>query len=128
MSSLHPVYVVPLAVLACMVALMAGLAVRRAARAATRRRIVEPPNSHFDSPIVRENDALKRWRGVALDTVHEINRSEVERLIARAEAAGVPSLTPIERAFLDQVAVPAAPPAPRDRPRTIVTELHHRPA
>jgi membrane associated rhomboid family serine protease len=45
---------------------------------------------------------LDRWRKVALDTLHPVNREEYERVMARVELAGAASLTPDERAFLDR--------------------------
>ena len=126
MRWLDPIFSALLTFLLVAMAVFAGLAVRRATRRPTRRRI-EAPNSHFDSPIIRENEALRRWRGLAPETVHEINRAEVERLIARAQAAGIASLSPAEIAFLDQVAVPPIEAPSRDRPNSVVSELRHRP-
>ncbi|HBZ69318.1 MAG TPA: hypothetical protein DEP35_06090, partial [Deltaproteobacteria bacterium] len=45
---------------------------------------------------------LDRWRRVPLDTLHPVNREEYERVMAKVELAGVASLTPDERAFLDR--------------------------
>jgi hypothetical protein len=39
---------------------------------------------------------------VPLDTLHPVNREEYERVMAKVELAGVASLTPDERAFLDR--------------------------
>jgi membrane associated rhomboid family serine protease len=47
--------------------------------------------------------AMARWKGINLDGLHEINREEVERLLAKVEAEGSKSLTPAERDFLDRM-------------------------
>lgn len=47
---------------------------------------------------------LKRWGAIPLDSLHPINRHEVERLLAKAKSSGVSSLTPDERATLDRFA------------------------
>ena len=40
------------------------------------------------------------WKRVDLTTVHEVNRDEVVRIIAKIEATGLGSLTSPERVFL----------------------------
>ncbi len=67
-------------------------------------RMVEEPNSHFDSKSIRDRELEARWKAIALDQVHEINRDEVRRLIAKAESLGVDALAPRERTFLDHFA------------------------
>ena len=47
--------------------------------------------------------AMARWKGISLEGMHEINREEVERLLAKVEAEGSKSLTPAERSFLDRM-------------------------
>ncbi len=54
----------------------------------------------------QEMSAAKRWQNIRRDTLHEVNRDEVERLLAKLEQAGVTSLTIDERAFLDRFATP----------------------
>lgn len=109
------------------------VALRRAirARARARRRIVEQPNSHYTSPLVRNGEIRHRWQNIDLDRIHEVNRGEVRRLLSKVEASGVESLREAERVFLDQVAnisgtVTQAPP--RDAGRHIASDLRHRPA
>jgi len=53
-----------------------------------------------------EGDALRRWKAIRVDDLHELNREEVERLLAKAQASGVRSLTPDEKAMLDRFATP----------------------
>ena len=48
--------------------------------------------------------ALDRWRAIPVDRLHELNREEVEQLLAKAEDRGVDSLNREERAFLDRMA------------------------
>jgi len=64
------------------------------------------PASRFRAvatPLPRTSTAdVDRWRRVRLDTLHPVNREEYERVLAKVELAGVVSLTPDERAFLDR--------------------------
>ncbi len=59
------------------------------------------------SPITRISGkpwrAEKRWDDIRLDSLHEINRQEVERIRTKIEAEGVGSLTLAERAFMDRM-------------------------
>jgi len=100
-------------------------------RARARRRIVEQPNSHYTSPLVRNGEIRHRWQNIDLDRIHEVNRGEVSRLLAKVEASGVESLRETERVFLDQVAnisSAATQTAPRDPGRHLASDLRHRPA
>jgi rhomboid family protein len=51
---------------------------------------------------------LQRWRQASRETMHPVNRDEFDRLVTKAEASGVASLTPDERAFLDRMSPPPA--------------------
>lgn len=53
--------------------------------------------------LVGDRMALARWRGISLDSLHELNRGEVVRLIDKAEREGPGSLTSSERDFLDRM-------------------------
>ncbi len=55
--------------------------------------------------LVGDRIALARWKGITLDSMHELNRGEVERLVAKAERSGPSSLTQAERDFLDRMSV-----------------------
>jgi membrane associated rhomboid family serine protease len=46
--------------------------------------------------------AVKRWERINIDQLHPINRSEVERLLAKVKSTGISSLSPDERATLDR--------------------------
>lgn len=88
---------------------LAGAAAFLAARALRRRmrprvRTIEEPNSHYTAPGVRVRETEARWKSIALDRVHEINREEVKRLLAKVDALGVESLGPRDRNFLNHLA------------------------
>ena len=99
-------------------ALVVILTVARAIRAPARgkERLVEKPNSHYTARAVREVEVQHRWNEIVLDRVHEINRAEVVRLLAKARAAGV-SLAPREREFLEQMAEIAGAPKATKGPK-----------
>jgi membrane associated rhomboid family serine protease len=58
------------------------------------------------APAARSSDrtALSRWRTISVAGLHQLNREEVERLLAKAESGGPESLTQAEREFLDRMA------------------------
>ena len=47
--------------------------------------------------------ALARWKGITVESLHELNREEVERLLAKANVDGATSLTASEREFMDRM-------------------------
>jgi membrane associated rhomboid family serine protease len=49
--------------------------------------------------------AAARWKGIVLDSLHELNREEVVRLLAKVESEGAGNLRPSERQFLDRMSV-----------------------
>ena len=67
-----------------------------------------PPSVQLAKTVRRtgEGQSLKRWRAIRLDELHELNREEVNRLLAKAEASGVGSMTLEERAMLDRFSAP----------------------
>lgn len=65
------------------------------------RRVVEKPNSHYSSVIVRNQIDRARWGKVDLEKIHPVNREEVERLLAVADVQGPEALSPRERLFLE---------------------------
>ncbi|MEQ1858108.1 MAG: hypothetical protein ABL963_16765 [Longimicrobiales bacterium] len=79
---------------------------------ATRRRRgdgarrVEAPNSHHSSRGVQERNDRERWGSIDLGGLHPVNRDEVHRLLALADARGVGLLSSKERAFLDNMSRP----------------------
>jgi hypothetical protein len=136
MSPLDPVFLFPLLLVVLVLAGFTAVGIGRVVRARRRasRRVKEQPNSFYTSAGVKHNEAKHRWHNMALDRIHEINREEVVRLIAKVEATSVEALRPNERAFLDRMAElagttpPPAPPEPRDTAKPTPRDLRHRPA
>lgn len=133
MNVLDPVFIFPLALVALVVIGFAAAAIARTVRVRRRaqRRVIEQPNSHYTSQIVREHEAKHRWENMALDRIHEINREEVVRLLAKVEATSVEALRPNERAFLDRMAELAGtvpPPERTEQTKGVTPDLRHRPA
>jgi len=54
----------------------------------------------------RGSESLRRWKSIRLEDLHELNREEVQRLLAKAQESGVQSLTSEERAMLDRFSTP----------------------
>ncbi len=52
----------------------------------------------------QEADVLERWNAIPRDQLHEINREELEALLAKADQAGIRALTNEDRAFLERMA------------------------
>jgi membrane associated rhomboid family serine protease len=46
--------------------------------------------------------AMERWSRIKRDNMHEVNRSELDRILDKISASGIGSLTPGEREFLDR--------------------------
>lgn len=68
------------------------------------KRKVESPNSSFGSVGPRLQGKPDRWRSIRLEDLHELNRAEVEMLLARVQRDGPSALSSEERAFLDRMA------------------------
>ena len=133
MSAFNPDTSFAFIVVVVAVATFVTITLRRAIRARNRarRRIVEQPNSHYTSPLVRNGETRHRWQNIDLNRIHEVNRGEVSRLLSKVEASGVESLREAERVFLDQVANISGskpPAAPRDTGPHLASDLRHRPA
>ena len=75
----------------------------RKARKAQKQRRVEAPNSQYKSPYVLDLEAKDRWESLDLSLLHEVNREEMELVLAKLRATNVRALTPRERAFLDRM-------------------------
>jgi hypothetical protein len=69
-----------------------------------RYRVREEPNSHYAAPGVLKIERHERWEAILQKKIHEVNRSEVERLLVKVRALGPDKLTPSEKAFLDRMA------------------------
>lgn len=86
------------------VALVGVVILWRKARKASRKRRVEAPNSTYKSQYVEDLEAKERWLSMDLGRLHEVNREEVEKLLAKVRATSVRALTTNERAFLERMA------------------------
>jgi hypothetical protein len=62
------------------------------------------PNGGGGSGFVGERVALARWKGISVDSLHELNREEVKRLLDKVKSSGAASLSQAERQFLDRMA------------------------
>ena len=60
----------------------------------------EKPSRGF----VADRNAVARWKGISVESLHELNRDEVVRLMSKVQDAGPSSLTDAEREFLDRMA------------------------
>lgn len=69
-----------------------------------KKRRVEAPNSTYKSRYVEDLESFERWQKMDLSRLHEINRDEVEKLLAKARGASARALTSQERAFLERMA------------------------
>ena len=54
-----------------------------------------------------DRSAVQRWETIDVDSLHELNRSEVVQLLGKARAGGVRALTLEERRFMDRMAASA---------------------
>lgn len=72
-------------------------------RRRTPRRVEAPNSQHRPAPGSGDWEARKAWETIVLEDLHELNRGEVEKLLAKVHDSGVRSLTPDERAFLDRM-------------------------
>jgi membrane associated rhomboid family serine protease len=86
------------------------MALGRWSGAAQFRRRAEARPGAAPSPapagFQRDSASLSRWSRIPRDQLHEVNRTEIERLLEKAHAKGVGSLTPTERETLDRFAPP----------------------
>lgn len=66
------------------------------------------PKTHLEKVARRrsDGDSLRRWKSIRFENLHELNREEVERLLEKAQRAGVGTLTAEERAMLDRFVTP----------------------
>jgi hypothetical protein len=88
----------------CLGVLVATLILYRRVGRARAERSVEAPNSTYESRYVRELKSWERWERMDLSRLHEINRAEVERLLAKVRRTSVRALTSQERDFLERMA------------------------
>jgi membrane associated rhomboid family serine protease len=55
----------------------------------------------LSGPPPRGSD-VERWAKINRDALHEVNRTEYDRILSKISTSGVDALTPEERAFLDR--------------------------
>ncbi len=67
------------------------------------RREFQRKIQHTASTDGSERDARKRWASIDLASMHDLNRNEVEELLARVDRQGMNALTLAERQFLDRM-------------------------
>ena len=63
-----------------------------------RRKVQHTPSMQGSEP-----DARKRWASIDLSSMHDLNRNEVEELLARVDRQGMRALSLEERQFLDRM-------------------------
>jgi membrane associated rhomboid family serine protease len=68
-----------------------------------RDRLVRTQGSQIliSTPAPSTSD-LRRWKSIDPTKLHEVNRTELERILTKLNAAGLQSLTETERQFLDR--------------------------
>jgi membrane associated rhomboid family serine protease len=54
------------------------------------------------TPTRGDTNSLARWNAIEAESLHEVNRSELERIRTKIRDLGVASLTPADREFLDR--------------------------
>jgi flagellar biosynthesis/type III secretory pathway M-ring protein FliF/YscJ len=99
----------------------------RKARKAQKKRRVEAPNSEYKSRYVLDLESRDRWERLDLSRLHEVNREEVEKVLAKLKATSARALTNQERAFLDNM-VEAERRARRTEHRTSLAGRHGTPS
>jgi membrane associated rhomboid family serine protease len=55
----------------------------------------------ISAPVIHSGN-LERWRSIPRENLHEVNRAEYDRIIAKLSAQGVGSLTDTEKGFLER--------------------------
>lgn len=102
-------------------AVCAALVLRQRAQRRTRPRVVEAPNSHYQSRGVQNLMDRERWEGIRIARLHEVNADEVHALLARIRENGVRGLSPSDRAFLDRMVTAVGTDGPDRPPRSEVS-------
>ena len=81
----------------------AGFLRLRDRRLGKHRRDFQRKVDHSPSMGISDGDARRRWGAIDLDSIHDLNRNEVEELLARVDRQGMGALSPDERQFLDRM-------------------------
>ncbi len=74
---------------------------RGSARREFKKKLSTAPGGR--SGIKPDRTAVKRWESIDVESLHELNREEVEHLLARARSEGPGALTSEERQFLERM-------------------------
>ena len=69
-----------------------------------RREAAAAAQPASEAVVPTDQEARHRWESLDTSRLHELNREEVEKLLAKVRGTGVKSLTAGERAFLDRMA------------------------
>ena len=68
-----------------------------------RDRKVRARRMKFTIPVPSFGQAdVQRWRSIDRSSMHEVNRSEFDRILAKIDSTGIASLTPQEQQFLER--------------------------
>ncbi|MDE2806087.1 MAG: rhomboid family intramembrane serine protease [Gemmatimonadota bacterium] len=86
--------------------LLAGWVFLRSWEKRRRQRVVRRPSARSRMSGIRDADAIQNWEAIRRESLHEINREEVDYLLTKVKKMGVGSLTAEQRAFLDRMAKP----------------------
>jgi hypothetical protein len=78
------------------------LFMRRQERSAPHRKFKEQLHAADKRRPGRDEEDKRRWAGIPVASLHEVNRDEVVRLQAKIMDPGIASLTLDERAFLNR--------------------------
>lgn len=57
--------------------------------------------TRLSAPVIHSGD-IERWKSIPRDGLHEVNRSEYDRIMAKLASEGVGRLTDTEKAFLER--------------------------
>ena len=85
------------------ISMIAVVVIYKRARKAQRRRIVERPNSQYKSPYVMDLESKERWEHLDLSCLHEVNRQEAVKILAKLSVVSTRGLSAYERGFLDRM-------------------------
>jgi membrane associated rhomboid family serine protease len=74
-----------------------------AAKRDFKKKLEMPVTPPAGAPGGGDSAALRRWEAIDIARLHELNREEVESLLAKARAEGVRALSMSERQFLERM-------------------------
>jgi len=86
--------------------LLAGWVFLKSWERRRKQRVARPRTARARMSGIRDADAIQSWEAIPRESLHEINREEVDYLLTKVKKMGVASLTAEQRAFLDRMAKP----------------------